>query len=273
MTIHLGSNDLSLTLQHHLSQSTNQLQTSMERLSTGLRINRASDDPAGLSIAEGFRTKINGMGVAENNIQQAMNLLSTAEGALTTMLAEVNDFRDLGVSASNGTVTNFTPFTTASSNIRTSITQLADQTEFNGNMLLDGSKTSYVIQVGPDSGATSQMTLSGGVFDNIDATSLSLDNITSTATATNAITDADAAITSISNRISTIGSYTNALQSQLDNLQSMKANFSAAEANIREVDVAEETANLTRLQVIQQASAAMLAQANQNSQIGLALLG
>lgn len=273
MTIRLGSNDISMTLQRHLKTSTSQLNTSMEKLSTGFRINRASDDPAGLAIAEGMKATINGLGVAENNIQQAMNLLGTAEGALNAMLSQVQDFRDLGVSASTGTVTDFTPFTTASSGIRDAVTKIGDTAEFNGNMLLDGSNTSYVIQVGADSGAANQLTLAGGVFANIDATSLSLDNITNTATANNAITDADAAITTITNRLSQIGAYQNALQSQLEMVQNTRTNYQAAEANIREVDVAEETANLTRLQVIQQASAAMLAQANQNSQIGLALLG
>lgn len=273
MTIRLGSNDLSLTIQRHLNTSTQQLTASMEKLSTGLRINSAKDDPSGLAIAEKMRAKVNGLGVAEDNIQQALNLLGSAEGALNAMLAQVQDFRDLGVAASTGTISDFAPFTTASQGIRDAITKVSDSAEFNGNVLLNGSKTSYVIQVGADTGAANQMTLAGGVFADIDSTSLSLDNITDTTTANNAITDADAAITTITNKLSQIGAYQNALQAQLEVTQNTRSNYQAAEANIREVDVAEETANLTRLQVIQQASAAMLAQANQNSQIGLALLG
>jgi flagellin len=273
MSITYGSSVNSIRSQHQLAMTQRSMARVMERLSTGKRINNASDDPSGLVIANGLRSKINGLNVAETNIQQGQSVLSTLESGLNSIMNLVQDFRELGVEASNGTVSDFTPYTNASSAIRDEITRISDALEFNGTSLLDGSTTSMDIQVGPDSGATSRITLGNGIFGDLDSTVLSLDNITNATTAGNAITDADAAIVTINNRLANVGGYQNRLDSATDLLQITRENYTAAESRIRDADIAAETAELTRLEVLAQAGAAMLAQANQLPAVGLSLLG
>lgn len=273
MSITYGSSVNSIRSQHQLAMTQRSMARVMERLSTGKRINNASDDPSGLVIANGLRSKINGLNVAETNIQQGQSVLSTLESGLNSIMNLVQDFRELGVEASNGTVSDFTPYTNASSAIRDEITRISDALEFNGASLLDGSTTSMDIQVGPDSGATSRITLGNGIFGDLDSAVLSLDNITNATTAGNAITDADAAIVTINNRLANVGGYQNRLDSATDLLQITRENYTAAESRIRDADIAAETAELTRLEVLAQAGAAMLAQANQLPAVGLSLLG
>lgn len=262
----------SLTIQRHLANTQRGAARAMERLSTGQRINRAGDDPSGLTIANNLQTQRQGMAVAEDNVQHGLSLLNTLNQGLNSIVELVQDFRELGVEASNGTVTDFTAYTNAGDAIRTEITRISDSLEFNGISLLDGTTTSLTIQVGPDNGATSQLSLANGIFGDIDSATLSLDSITNGATAGNAITDADAAITTINSRLAHVGGYQNRLQSALGLLQTTQENLAAAESQIRDADIAAESAELTRLEVLTQAGAAMLAQANQQSAIGLSLL-
>lgn len=261
----------SIVIQNSLRRTNNEVQKSQERLSTGLRINRASDDPAGSYIAQSFERGIRGMAAAQTNVQQGMAQLETMNDALSSMIDLVNQYRDLAVEAANGTVTNFTPYTSGATALMTEITRLSDVTEFNGNNLLNGSVGSQTLQVGWGTSSSNQMTLSG-IFSDIDSTALSLSGITSQGTATTAITNADAAIATLNSRLSSIGNYQNILSNQLSLLEATQANYIAAQSTIRDADVAQESANLTRLQVLQQAGSSMLLQANQMPAIGLSLI-
>ncbi len=271
--ITFGGNVHSIRQQNILSGTQREIGNVMERLSTGLRINNAGDDAAGLAIANQLDSKIRGLSVAEDNIQMGQSLLGTLEGGLNQIMALVQDFRDLGVEASNGTVSDFTPYTTAGDALRTEITRISDSLEYNGISLLDGTTTSINIQIGPDNDANHRLALGNSIFADIDAAVLSLDSITNTATAQAAVTDADAAVTTINTKLANVGAYQNRLNSALSLAQTTKENYAAAEGRIRNADIAEESARLTKLEVLQQAGTAMLAQANQMPAIGLGLLG
>ncbi len=271
--ISFGSNINSIRQQNHLSRTSREIGTVMERLSTGLRINNAGDDAAGLAIANQLQSKVRGLSVAEDNIQMGQSLLGVLEGGLNQIIELVQDFRDLGVEASNGTVTDFTPYTTAGDGIRAEITRISDSLEYNGINLLSGATSTINIQIGPDNDANHRLALGNSIFADVDAATLSLDSITNTATAQNAVTDADAAIVTINTKLANVGAYQNRLSSALSLAQTTKENYSAAEGRIRNADIAEESARLTQLEVLQQAGTAMLAQANQMPAIGLGLLG
>ncbi|MDH4379416.1 MAG: flagellin [Vampirovibrionales bacterium] len=261
----------SIFIQNSLKRTGNELQKAQERLSTGLKINRASDNPSGSAIAQSFERGIRGMAAAQGNVQQGMAQLETMNDAVTSMIDLVNQYRELAVEAANGTVSNFAPFTSGATAVMTEVTRISDVTEFNGNNLLNGSIASQTLQVGWGTSSANQITLSG-IFADSDSTALSLSGITSQATAVTAITNADAAIATLNNRLSSIGNYQGILNNQLNLLESTQANYAAAQSTIRDADVAEESANLTKFQVLQQAGSAMLLQANQMPAIGLSLI-
>ncbi|MFT5284049.1 MAG: flagellin [Planctomycetota bacterium] len=271
MGLRVNTNIFSLTAQRNLNNVTSRLQGNFSRLSSGLRIANASDDAAGLGISERMRSQIRSLGAASRNSQDGISLVQTAESALAETGSNLARMRELAVQASSGTVnaqdraTIDAEFTALS----TEITRIADQTEFNGIKLLNDTAT-IAIQVGVDSGDTISITNT----DN-DATSLgvaALDTLTTT-NAQAALASIDTAIDSVTTSRGSLGASQNRLQSTFRSILTSSENLSAAESRIRDVDVAFETADLTRNSILQQASVSILSQANVQPQLALSLLG
>jgi flagellin len=281
MSIVINTNVSSILVQRSLQSSTNAIGDSLAKLSTGYRINKAADDAAGLTISESLRSKARGAQVAANNAQTGINLLQTAEGDLAIIQDNLQRIRDLAVQASNGT-NGSSERTAIQSEVQqrvNEIDRIASSSSFNNIKLLDGTSSSLSLQIGADSAAaTNAITITDGdnPLDTAKASSLGVDGVTdafaSGAAAASYISSIDDAISSVSSRRSTIGSLQNRLESAITSLNVQFENMSASESRIRDVDVAKEAAVLTRNQILQQASATLLAQANQAPAVALSLI-
>ncbi len=272
MGLRVNTNVAALTSQRNLSAVTGRLQGNFARLSSGLRIATAADDAAGLGISERMRGQIRSFTVASRNAQDGVSLAQTAEGALQEVSNNLNRMRELAVQASNGTLTTADRATldTEFQALITEIDRVATQTTFNGVSLLDGTTTSLDVQVGINGGETISVSLS-----DTTATTLAIntEDVTSAANASSALTAIDTAIDSISTARGNLGAAQNRLTSAISSILNTRENLSAAESRIRDVDVAIETADLTRNSILQQAAVSVLAQANTQPQLALSLLG
>jgi flagellin len=272
MGLRVNTNVAALTSQRNLSSVTGRLQGNFARLSSGLRIATAADDAAGLGISERMRGQIRSFTVASRNAQDGVSLAQTAEGALQEVSNNLSRMRELAVQASNGTLTTADRATldTEFQALITEIDRVATQTTFNGVSLLDGSTTSLDVQVGINGGETISVSLS-----DTTATTLAIntEDVTSAANASSALTSIDTAIDTISTARGNLGAAQNRLTSAISSILNTRENLSAAESRIRDVDVAIETADLTRNSILQQAAVSVLAQANTQPQLALSLLG
>lgn len=290
MSITVNTNLASLMAQKNLGAANTSLNASIERLSTGMKINKAADDAAGLSIATNLNTQIRGSQVAQSNIQQGINLLQTAEGSLTGISDNVSRIRDLAAQAANG-VNSTEAKNSIIKEVKqrvTEITKAANGADFNGVKLFDGkdatlSSKGMRLQVGANSDATLNSIQVKDVFSSATATTLGLvstakgladiDTAFATATAAgNFIATLDTALKGLTARKSEIGSYQNRLNSNLDSLAIGIENMSAAKSTIMDTDVAKESAALTKANILQQVSTSLLAQANQTPGIALSLI-
>ncbi|MBE6055144.1 MAG: flagellin [Clostridium sartagoforme] len=251
---------------------------SMEKLSSGLRINRAGDDAAGLSISEKMRGQIRGLDQASRNSQDGISMIQTAEGALQETQAILQRMRELAVQASNDT--NVTADRTAIgvelTELGKEITRIKDNTQFNEQNILDGTAGTVNIQVGANNGQNMELNFATAGIDlstietavgTLDATS-----VEDHATATDLIATINEQITAVSTGRSTLGAYQNRLEHTIKNLDNASENLTAAESRVRDVDMAKEMMNFSKNNILQQASQAMLAQANQQPQNVLQLL-
>ena len=242
-----------------------------EKLSSGLRINRAGDDAAGLSISEKMRGQIRGLNQASRNAQDGISLIQTAEGALDETHAILQRMRELAVQAGNDTnvSTDRAAINTEIQALATEISRISSTTEFNTQKLLDGSVATMKLQVGANENQMIEVTL-----ESMDAGTLGVDAIdVSTAdNATTSITTINTAIESVSKFRSNLGAVQNRLEHTIKNLNNSSENLQAAESRIRDVDMAQEMMNFTRSNVLNQAAQAMLAQANQQPTQILSLL-
>jgi flagellin len=280
----INTNMMSLNSQRALNLSQNSMQTSLERLSSGLRINRAKDDAAGLAISERIGAQVRGLEQANRNGLDGISLMQTAEGALDEIGNMLQRMRELAVQSLNGTVSDKDK---ASLNdeyqeLKTEIGRVLSSTEFNGVNLL-GNEDSINLQIGFRAGASYQLTVSlfnmwsrtlsnGGLASLLSATPAS--GIGSgTGSAATILGRLDTAIDNITQKRADFGAKQNRIESTLRNNANVIENQSAARSRIRDADFARETANLTRTQILQQAGTAMLAQANQIPQSVLQLLG
>ena len=267
MSLRINTNVEAFNAHRNLSGTETKLAMSMERLSSGYRINRAADDAAGLAISERLKAQIGGLGQAQRNAQDAVSLVQTAEGSLDQVHAMLGRIRDLAVEFKNGTLS-----TTDQQSIQSEVNQLASEIErigaaasFNGIQLLS-SATSISFQVGANDGESiSVSTISLGSTLGTAFYSLS-------ASGTSDISEIDAAINSVSAQRSTFGAVENRLTYTLDNAAIYEENLTASESRVRDVDMASEMVNFTKLQILQQAGTSMLAQANTSSQGVLSLL-
>jgi len=271
MGLRVNTNIASMTAQRNLGVVSNRLSGNFSRLSSGLRIATASDDAAGLGISERMRAQIRSFAVAGRNAQDGVSLAQTAEGALQEVGNNLTRMRELAVQAANGTLTATDRATldTEFQELSSEIDRIASQTTFNGLNLLDGSATSLDIQVGVNAAETVTVSLADATASTLAIGSL---DTTSVANANAAIAALDTAIDSISTSRGTLGASQNRMSSAIASIANARENLAAAESRIRDVDVAMESADLTRNSILQQAAVSVLSQANAQPQLALSLL-
>jgi flagellin len=273
MGIRINTNVSSLNTQRHLYDASNKFQKSMEKLSSGLRINRASDDAAGLAISEGLKADIRALDQASRNGADGISLAQTAEGALEEVSNILLRMKELGEQSLNGTLSNTdrTALDAEYTALQDEIDRISSSTEFNGIKLLDGSGGTVSIQVGI--GTQTYDAIDVDMSDDLDAAGLDVaTGIDTAAHATTAMGEIDTAIETISSARSSFGAVQNRLESSIRNITNTAENLSAANSRIRDVDVAAETSKMTSYQVLQQAGIAVLSQANQTTGLALSLL-
>jgi flagellin len=272
MSLTVNTNIASLTAQRALVGTNRSLQISMARLSTGLRINSAKDDAAGLALSDKMTGQIRGMNQAVRNANDGISMAQTAEGALQESTNLLQRMRELAVQSANGTYG-----TAERSSLNDEFTQLRDEigriattTEFNGTHVLTGGLSGITFQVGANAGDTISLTVSGSMT----ASGLSVNglSVTTMSHANSAMTAIDSALSTIDTFRGKLGAIQSRLESTVNNLMSISENVAAARSRIMDADFAAETANLTRTQILQQAGVAMLSQANAIPQTALALL-
>jgi len=286
MAINIRTNLPALTAQRNLDTTSNRLNTSYQRLSSGLRINKASDDAAGLAIAENLKAGASTATVALRNANDGISVITIADQAVGQIAGVLNRMAELAEQSSNGVVDNTqrsaiqNEFTALSSEIE----RIAVTTKFNGLALLDGQKD-ITFQVGFEGASTSQLTygavdvrLAGMGLAQVGSSTSTFSIVGATenesqVSARSALDAIQVALTSVNQKRGTLGALENRLEVTINNLSVARENFKAAESRIRDVDVATEAAELTRLNILQQAGAAVLAQANQVPQLALQLLG
>lgn len=304
MGMQINTNVSALNAYRNLSNTQNDLSKSLEKLSSGLRINRAADDAAGLAISEGLRSQVNGLNVAARNAQDGISVIQTAEGALTEVHSILQRVRDLAVQAGNDSnnAESRAAITNEVSQLSAELGRIAESTNFNGIALLQGGSLSF--QVGADGDASSQISVNltdlatalagvveytapdptatpavvGGWTSELTFAATPEDaanNVPARTAAENsamAITAIDTAITAISSSRSELGAAQNRFESTINSLNVSSENLSAAESRIRDTDMAAEMVKYTAANILSQAGTAMLAQANQSTQGVLQLL-
>jgi len=279
MGLRIQNNVEAFNAHRNLTTVSNNAAKAMEKLSSGYRINRAADDAAGLAISEKMRSQIGGLAQAQRNAQDAISLVQTSEGALTEVHSMLQRVRDLRVQYDSGTLaaSDKTAIESEVKALATEIGDITNKTQFNGTKLLS-TTTNFSFQVGADTGDTLSMSAitfsaaigAGGTGGLSEILAFSLG---ASAFSTNlSLSGLDAAIANVSSKRADFGAVQNRLEHRLNNLGIYQENLVASESRIRDVDMAAEMVNFTKLQILQQAGTSMLAQANQASQGVLSLL-
>jgi flagellin len=270
MALRIQTNIEAMGAHRNLVATSAQLSKSMERLSSGYRINKAADDAAGLAISEKLKTQVGGLDQARRNAQDAVSLVQTAEGSMNEVQSMLQRVRDLAVQYNNGTLSTSdkAAITNEVAQLCNEIARIASQTKFNGISLLTGNG-SIQFQIGADDGETITVSArdmfgSSATFD-VNSNVFAFGN-------TVTLASIDTAINNLSTARSTFGAVQNRLEHTLNNLATYEENLSASMSQIKDVDMAAEMVNFTKLQILQQAGTSMLAQANTSSQGVLSLL-
>ena len=278
MTV-INTNVNSLAARNAINANQRSLQTAMQSLSTGSRINRASDDSAGISIRENMTTQINGFDAAVRNANDGISLLQTADSAMEGMANLLQRMRELGVLAQNDTYSSSqrTAMEDEFTALLTEVDRIASDTQWNGMAILDGAggnlggASTFSFQVGANSSQTIEVIISdqstGGALSAIASST-----VASAASAATAVSSLDSAIIALASSRSVVGAAVNRLTAAADSATSMSENASASRSQVADTDYATATSELARAQIIQQAATAMLAQANQQPSTVLALL-
>ncbi|HNR30630.1 MAG TPA: flagellin [Candidatus Hydrogenedentes bacterium] len=271
MGLRINTNVSALNTARILRKSTLQLNKSLERLSSGLRINRAADDAAGLAIAEGFNSVVRGARVAQRNSQDGISLVQTAEGALSETTNILQRIRELAVQSANGTnsTQNREALDAEVLQLLAQIDTIALDTEFNGLRVLSSAQT-VTLQAGARPGQTLLVVVEGAKTDDLGVNPVS---ISTQALAVSAISTVDLAIQSVSTVRSRLGAIQNRLEFTINTLAIQEENSAASESAIRDADIARETVDFTRNQILVTAGTSVLAQANIIPQTALQLLG
>jgi flagellin len=261
MGLRIQNNVEAFNTHRQLTGTSNKAAKAMEKLSSGYRINRAADDAAGLSISEKMRAQIGGLAQAQRNAQDGVSLVQTAEGALAEVHSMLGRMRDLAVQYANGTLSaeDKTAVESEADALKAEIGAIADNTKFNGNALF-GAAAKYDFVVGADG------------LEKISTTAFDLKTKAGAIDMTSSVATIDTAINDVSAARSAFGATQNRLEHRLNNLATYQENLVASESRIRDVDMASEMVNFTKLGILQQAGTSMLAQANQAPQSVLSLL-
>jgi len=285
MGLRINNNIAAQNAYRNLSVTDGQMGKSLEKLSSGYRINRAADDAAGLSISEGLRSQIGGLKVAVRNAQDGISVVQTAEGALTETHSILQRMRDLSVQASSTGSQDSDARSAAQtefSQLGQELDRIASTTAFVGQKLLDVASTAYVgtFQVGANGSSSDQIAVnlttaafgSGSALSGFDSAGLGVGSLDLNTSGTAAIDAIDTAIKGVSTARATLGAYQNRFEHTINNLNVAVENLSASESRIRDTDMAQEMVSFTRSQILTQAGTSMLAQANQAPQNVLSLL-
>lgn len=278
MSLRINLNTAAMAAHRYVQGTDTALSSSIEKLSSGFRINSAADDPAGLAISENLRAQYGGIGQAIKNAQDAVNLIKTAEGALAEVQSQLDTIRERAVHAANTGVNDATALTADQTQIDASIEALdriSSQTAFGTKKLLDGTAAALTFQIGANSGETISASIDstaaadlGGVAGFVNAI-----DVTVAGGADTAIQICDEALAQISTMRAALGAQQNGIESSINSLGVAKENIAASESTIRDTDMAEEMVNFTKNQILLQAGTAMLSQANMAPQAILKLLG
>ncbi len=281
MAMTINTNVASLNAQRNTATNSASLSTTMQRLSSGLRINSAKDDAAGLAIADRMNTQVRGMNVAVRNAGDAISMVQVAEGGLSGMNDMLQRMRELAVQASNATngSDDIAKLNNEYTQLGAELSRMLSATQFNGDSVLN-SKTNYVFQVGANSGGENQITIASSdislngntAFAAVASGGDSATLATAATGNTTRIAALDLAISAVNDRRASLGALQSRFENTISYLRTASENQSAARGRIMDADFAAETANLSRTQVLQQAGTAMIAQANQQPQSVLALL-
>lgn len=266
MSTRINHNILALTAQRNIWNTQNQLDVAVNRLSSGLRINNAWDDPAGLAVSERFRAQISSMDEAERNANYDINLMQTAEGALSVVDEKLTRLRALAVEASNGALTDTdrNALNVEFGQLVSEITRIANVTNYNGLNLLDGTYSSTGIKFHIGTYNVENQDYYFVQFNAMTSSALGIDaaDITNTATAQAAIGLIDTAINSKDTERTRIGAYVERLQGTIQQIQIARENATSSESQIRDADIASEMSNFVKAQILMQTGVSMLAQAN-----------
>ena len=272
MSLTINTNVASLNAQRNLGQSQGALNTAMQRLSSGLRVNSAKDDAAGLAISNRMTSQIRGLNQAVRNANDGISLAQTAEGALSESTNILQRMRELAVQSANDTnsATDRASLQHEVGQLIQELDRISGTTTFNGRGVLNGSTSGAVFHVGANAGQTISLTIASMGASTLQVGAV---NISTQTGANTAITSIDAALTTIDNTRGNLGAVQNRFESTIANLSSVSENLAAARSRILDADVAQETSNLTKFNILQQAGVSILAQANQAPQLALSLLG
>ncbi len=271
----INTNLNSINAQRNVAASQMSMTIAMQRLSSGLRVNSAKDDAAGLAISERMNAQVRGMQVAMRNANDAISLAQTAEGATAKIGDALQRMRELSVQSANGTnnTGDRTNLQTEFAQLQTEVTRLVAGTKFNGQVLLNGTNATFAFQVGANTTSQDTITVNSSDLSGTDTAVAALDISGATsAGATAAITALDTAIDAVTTARANYGSTQNRFESVISNLQVASENLTAARSRIVDADFAVETAAMSRANILQQAGTAMVAQANQQPQQVLQLL-
>jgi flagellin len=273
MALSIATNTTSLLAQKNTHKTQAALDKNLERLSSGFRVNGAADDAAGLAISESMKSQIRSYAVAERNAGDAISMVQTAEGALGEVHTILGRMRELAMQAANGSNSTadrgYLDLEYAA--LKDEITRIQGSTEFNGVQLLSATPTSLTFQVGLDNNVNDQLNVS---FSGVPLTSLLATSVSGTDASASlaSLSEIDNAIAAVSSGRSGFGAAMNRLEHTVAGLQAMRLNLSAANSRIRDVDVAEESAQLSKNQVLQQAGISVIGQANKLPESALGLL-
>jgi flagellin len=274
MGLRINTNIASISAQRNLTKASSALYSNFEHLSTGKRIARSADDAAGLAISTRLNAQIKSLAVAERNSNDGISLVQTAEGALSEVADVLTRARELAVQSANGTLsgTDKDALQSEFASLVDQVDQISDSTTFNGISLLDGSNSTITVQIG--TGTTTGTDTLDITLTAAGATDLSVDSldIGSTGDASAAIDALDAALDTVSTARAELGASQNTLTQTISSITNRAENLSAANSRILDVDVASETAELTKNNILQQAALSILGQANSQPQTALSLL-
>ena len=274
MSLAITSNIVSMTAQNSLAKTQSALSTSFARLSSGMRINSAADDAAGLGISKSMNAQVRSYAVAERNTNDGISMLQTADGGAEQIHGIMTRMRELAVQASNGSLaaTDYTNLDAEYQQNSQEIDRIASSVQFNGINVLSGVAASKSFQVGIGTATTDRIAVSFGGADTTRLLGATATDVTSFANAQSSITALDSGIQALSTVRAGFGAAMNRFQNTISNLQTMQTNTSASLSRIRDADIAHETAELSKNQVLSQAGAAILSQANQTPQLAMGLL-